>query len=137
MQSIRPYGAFVYVGGITGLLHISQVQPKPNQPSSRVIAAALPEQHTVHMCASQQVQSLFLPTSQVSHEEVESMDQILKEGDKLKVLVLSFDRERRLVTLSTKHLEKTPGDMLRSPQLVYESAEEMAAIFKCAGHEPL
>jgi small subunit ribosomal protein S1 len=79
------------------------------------------------MCASQQVQGLFLTASQVSHEQVESVDQIFKQGDKLKVMVLSFDREHGHFNFSTKHLEKTPGDMLRNPQAVYESAEEMAA----------
>jgi small subunit ribosomal protein S1 len=85
-------------------------------------------------CRQNRVQSLFLPASQVSHGRVQSLDQIFKRGDKLKVLVLSFDREREHVTLNTKELEKIPGDMLRNPQLVYESAEEMAAMFKCVEH---
>lgn len=40
------------------------------------------------------------------------------------VLVLSTDSKRGRVTLSTKKLEATPGDMLRDPQLVYEGAEQ-------------
>ena len=36
------------------------------------------------------------------------------------VMVLSFDSERGRVSLSTKKLEPTPGDMLRNPQLVFE-----------------
>lgn len=43
---------------------------------------------------------------------------------------MSFDRERGRVTLSTKKLEKNYGDMLRDPQKVYETAEEMAQGFK-------
>lgn len=35
-------------------------------------------------------------------------------------MVLSFDTERGRVSLSTKKLEPTPGDMLRNPQLVFE-----------------
>jgi len=34
------------------------------------------------------------------------------------------------VALSTKALEPTPGDMLRNPQLVFEKAEEMGAIYR-------
>ncbi|GFR50816.1 hypothetical protein Agub_g13091 [Astrephomene gubernaculifera] len=90
VQSVKPYGAFVDLGGVTGLLHVSQL----------------------------------------SNDRVLSLDKVLAEGDKIKVMILSQDRERGRVTLSTKKLEPTPGDMLRNPQLVYEKAEEMAAAFK-------
>ncbi|KAL6757385.1 plastid/chloroplast ribosomal protein S1 [Haematococcus lacustris] len=90
VQSIKPYGAFVDLGGISGLLHISQIT------QGRIL----------------------------------SVERILKEGDKLKVMVLSHDRDRGRVTLSTKKLEPNPGDMLRDPQLVFDKAEEMAEAFK-------
>lgn len=35
-------------------------------------------------------------------------------------MVLSHDRERGRVSLSTKKLEPTPGDMIRNPKLVFE-----------------
>ncbi|PNH05145.1 30S ribosomal protein S1 A [Tetrabaena socialis] len=90
VQSVKPYGAFIDLGGVTGLLHVSQI----------------------------------------SHERVLVLDKIVQEGDKIKVMILSQDRERGRVTLSTKKLEPTPGDMLRDPQLVYEKAEEMAEMFR-------
>ena len=40
---------------------------------------------------------------------------MLAEGDRIKVMVLSQDRERGRVALCTKKLEPTPGDMLRDP----------------------
>ncbi|GFR50814.1 hypothetical protein Agub_g13089 [Astrephomene gubernaculifera] len=89
VQSVRPYGALIDLGGVTGLLHISQI----------------------------------------SSEHVQSPEEVFAEGDKIKVMVLSHDRKRGRVGLSTKKLEPTPGDMLRNPQLVYEKAEEMAAAF--------
>ncbi len=45
-------------------------------------------------------------------------------------MILSMDRDRGRITLSTKKLEPTPGDMLRDPQLVFEKADEMAALFR-------
>eukprot|EP00959_Pyramimonas_sp_CCMP1952_P075249 1572606-Pyramimonas_sp.AAC.1 len=45
-------------------------------------------------------------------------------------MILSQDRERGRVSLSTRKLEPTPGDMLRDPQLVFEKADEMAATFR-------
>ena len=90
VQSVKPYGAFVDIGGIIGLLHISQI----------------------------------------TNERLTTVDQVLQVGDKLKVMVLSADSERGRVTLSTKKLEKNPGDMIKDPQLVFENAEAMAAVFK-------
>ncbi|KAG1660279.1 hypothetical protein FOA52_006746 [Chlamydomonas sp. UWO 241] len=72
----------------------------------------------------------LLHVSQISHERIISVDKILREGDRLKVMVLSMDQARGRVTLSTKKLEPTPGDMLRDPQLVFEKAEEMAEAFR-------
>jgi small subunit ribosomal protein S1 len=45
-------------------------------------------------------------------------------------MILSQDRDRGRVTLSTKKLEPNPGDMIKDPQLVYEKAEEMAEAFR-------
>ncbi|KAL4441481.1 hypothetical protein ABPG77_001985 [Micractinium sp. CCAP 211/92] len=90
VMSVKPYGAFVDIGGASGLLHISQI----------------------------------------SHDRITNVDKVLAEGDRIKVMVLSQDRERGRVALCTKKLEPTPGDMLRDPALVYEKAEEMAALFR-------
>lgn len=90
VQSIKPYGAFIDLGGINGLLHVSQI----------------------------------------SHDRVADVGTILQPGDTLKVMILSHDRERGRVSLSTKKLEPTPGDMIRNPTLVYEKADQMAQTFR-------
>lgn len=38
----------------------------------------------------------------------------------VQVMILSQDKERGRISLSTKKLEPTPGDMLRNPALVFE-----------------
>ncbi|CAN4094988.1 unnamed protein product [Withania somnifera] len=90
VQSLKPYGAFIDIGGINGLLHVSQI----------------------------------------SHDRVSDIAAVLQPGDTLKVMILSHDRERSRVSLSTKKLEPTPGDMIRNPKLVFEKAEEMAQTFR-------
>ncbi|KAG4946187.1 hypothetical protein AAZX31_15G131000 [Glycine max] len=90
VQSIKPYGAFIDIGGISGLLHVSQI----------------------------------------SHDRITDIETVLQPGDVLKVMILSHDRERGRVSLSTKKLEPTPGDMIRNPKLVFEKAEEMAQTFR-------
>ncbi|TMX02605.1 hypothetical protein EJD97_020770 [Solanum chilense] len=90
VQSLKPYGAFIDIGGVNGLLHVSQI----------------------------------------SHDRVSDISTILQPGDSLKVMILSHDRERGRVSLSTKKLEPTPGDMIRNPKLVFEKAEEMAQTFR-------
>ncbi|KAE9609988.1 putative nucleic acid-binding protein [Lupinus albus] len=90
VQSLKPYGAFIDIGGINGLLHVSQI----------------------------------------SHDRVTDIETVLQPGDILKVMILSHDQERGRVSLSTKKLEPTPGDMIRNPKLVFEKAEEMAQTFR-------
>ncbi|KAL1545351.1 ribosomal 40S subunit protein S1B [Salvia divinorum] len=90
VQSLKPYGAFIDIGGINGLLHVSQI----------------------------------------SHDRVSDIATVLQPGDSLKVMILSHDRDRGRVSLSTKKLEPTPGDMIRNPKLVFEKAEEMAQTFR-------
>ncbi|KAF5464819.1 hypothetical protein F2P56_014869 [Juglans regia] len=90
VQSLKPYGAFIDIGGINGLLHVSQI----------------------------------------SHDRVSDIAMVLQPGDTLKVMILSHDRERGRVSLSSKKLEPTPGDMIRNPKLVFEKAEEMAQTFR-------
>ncbi|KAK7291732.1 hypothetical protein RIF29_07108 [Crotalaria pallida] len=90
VQSLKPYGAFIDIGGINGLLHVSQI----------------------------------------SHNRVTHIETVLQPGDTLKVMILSHDQERGRVSLSTKKLEPTPGDMIRNPKLVFEKAEEMAQTFR-------
>jgi small subunit ribosomal protein S1 len=72
----------------------------------------------------------LLHISQITHERLTTVEQVLQVGDKLKVMILSMDRDKGRVTLSTKKLEKEAGDMLRDPQLVFENAEAMADVFR-------
>lgn len=72
----------------------------------------------------------LLHISQISHDRILNVDKVLADGDRIKVMVLSQDKERGRLALCTKKLEPTPGDMLRDPALVYEKAEAMAAKFK-------
>lgn len=90
VQAVKPYGAFVDIGGVNGLLHISQI----------------------------------------SHDRISSVENVLSVGDELKVMVLTCDKEQGRVSLSTKLLEPSPGDMLRDPALVYEKADEMAKAWR-------
>ena len=48
----------------------------------------------------------------------------------LQVMIISQDRERGRLALSTRKLEPTPGDMLKDPAIVFARAEDMAAMFR-------
>lgn len=90
VQAVKPYGAFVDVGGQSGLLHISQI----------------------------------------SHERIVAVENVLSPGDRIKVLVMSKDAEKGRLSLSTKKLEQNHGDMLRNPAAVFETAEDMGRQFR-------
>ncbi|GAB4218323.1 MAG: 30S ribosomal protein S1 [Synechococcales cyanobacterium] len=90
VRGIKPYGAFIDIGGVSGLLHISEI----------------------------------------SHEHIETPHSVFNVNDEVKVMIIDLDAERGRISLSTKQLEATPGDMTRDPQLVYAGAEDMAAKYR-------
>ena len=76
VQRLATFGAFIDIGGIDGLVHISQL----------------------------------------SHDHIEKVSDVLKEGDKVKVKILSIDRDSERISLSIK-------DTLAGP---WEGIEEKA-----------
>jgi len=76
VQRLATFGAFIDLGGIDGLVHISQL----------------------------------------SHDHIEKVSDVLKEGDKVKVKILSIDRDSERISLSIK-------DTLAGP---WEGIEEKA-----------
>jgi small subunit ribosomal protein S1 len=70
VRSVKDFGAFVDLGGVDGLLHVSEM----------------------------------------SWARVEKADQIVQPGQKVKVLVLKLDHERRKVSLGLKQLTASPWD---------------------------
>ena len=55
---------------------------------------------------------------------VEQLDLVFKHGDWIRAIIVWIDIERGRVLLSTSELEAEPGDMLRQPWIVYETATE-------------
>jgi small subunit ribosomal protein S1 len=89
VKAIKPYGAFVEVGGMSGLLHISQI----------------------------------------SYDRIENLEGILQPGMKVKCMIIDYDKANGRIALSTKTLERQPGDMLKDPANVFANAEENAAMY--------
>ncbi|KAJ1481935.1 RNA binding S1 domain protein [Baffinella frigidus] len=89
VRSLKPYGAFVDIGGVSGLLHISQI----------------------------------------SHDHISDVTKVLTEGQEVKAMILTQDKEKGRFSLSTKTLEAEPGDMVRNPESVKANAEATAARF--------
>lgn len=90
VTAVKPYGAFVDIGGMSGLLHISQI----------------------------------------SCDHISNVESVIPVGTELKVMVISQDKGKGRVALSTKTLEAEPGDMLRDPTKVFENAEATAAKYQ-------
>jgi small subunit ribosomal protein S1 len=70
VRSVQPYGAFIDVGGVDGLLHVSAM----------------------------------------SHQRVADPKKFVKEGDKLQVMIVGLDKEKKKVSLSLKQLTKDPWE---------------------------
>jgi predicted RNA-binding protein with RPS1 domain len=68
----------------------------------------------------------LLHISGISQMPVEQIERAFKHGDWIRAMIVSLDIERGRVLLSTSDLEVEPGDMLKEPWKVYETAAEMA-----------
>jgi small subunit ribosomal protein S1 len=90
VRGIKPYGAFIDIGGVSGLLHISEI----------------------------------------SHDHIDTPHSVFNVNDELKVMIIDLDAERGRISLSTKQLEPTAGDMLKNRALVFEKADEMAEKYR-------
>merc|ERR1719502_888961 len=90
VTAVKPYGAFVDIGGMSGLLHISQI----------------------------------------SCDHISNVESVLPVGSAIKCMVISQDKGKGRVALSTKTLEQEPGDMIKNQAKVFEFAEETAAKYQ-------
>lgn len=90
ITAVKPYGAFVDLGGMSGLLHISQI----------------------------------------SCDHISDVGSVLPLGTSIKCMVISQDKSKGRVALSTKTLESEPGDMLKNQAKVFEEAEATAAKYQ-------
>ena len=73
VRSVQPYGAFIDVGGVDGLLHVSAM----------------------------------------SHQRVSDPKKIVNEGDKIQVMIVGIDKEKKRVALSLKGLAKDPWETVQ------------------------
>lgn len=85
--NLKPYGAFVDLGGVTGLLHIKEV----------------------------------------SGTHIESLNNVFKPGQEIKVLIAQVDEYKNRLSLSTKIFEEYPGELLEKFDEVMATAEERFA----------
>jgi len=90
VTAVKPYGAFVDIGGMSGLLHISQI----------------------------------------SCDHISNVESVIPVGTTIKCMVISQDKGKGRVALSTKTLEQEPGDMIKDQQKVMDHAEETAAKYQ-------
>merc|ERR1711977_177711 len=72
----------------------------------------------------------LLHISQISNDRINTTDAIFQIGEPIKCMVLAVDKEKGRLSLTTKKLEPTPGDMLRNRGLVMEKAQTMARLFR-------
>jgi small subunit ribosomal protein S1 len=134
VQSVKPYGAFIDLGGTNGLLHISQISHERITSVENVLTVGdqLKVCHRPFRVKFGALHWCFAPEaiSREAHRRTRNPDVHRRAPFFWQVMILSQDKERGRMSLSTRKLEPTPGDMLRDPALVFEKADEMAATFR-------
>ena len=81
---MQPYGVFVDLNGVSGLLHIKQI----------------------------------------SGSQIQSLDNLFKVGQEIKVVITEIDEIKKRIALSTKILENYPGEILENMDAVMATADE-------------
>ncbi|WP_008319177.1 S1 RNA-binding domain-containing protein [Leptolyngbya sp. PCC 6406] len=66
----------------------------------------------------------LLHVNQISKNYVDSLPNVLKLDQPLKAIVVALDAERNRISLSTKVLEKYPGEMIKEPDVLFAEAED-------------
>ena len=69
----------------------------------------------------------LLHVKQISKSFVPSIGDVFEVGQPVKAVVLNLDEERGRISLSTKVLEKYPGEILKEPEKLMAEAPERAA----------
>ena len=87
VTGIKPFGMFVDLQGVSGLLHIKQI----------------------------------------SQKFIESLSPLFQPGQILKAVIIDLDEAKGRISLSTKVLEKYPGEMVENMAEVMANAEERAS----------
>jgi small subunit ribosomal protein S1 len=89
VKALKPYGAYVETGGMSGLLHISQI----------------------------------------SMHRITNVERVLQPGQRVKCMIIDRNKVNGRTKLSTKTLEREPGDMIKDPARVYAQAEDTVRMY--------
>ncbi len=65
----------------------------------------------------------LLHIKQISKNYIENLSSVLQAGQSIKAVVIALDWERNRISLSTRALEKYPGEFLKEPEVVMAEAE--------------
>merc|ERR1712204_87554 len=68
--------------------------------------------------------------SQISCDHIADVSTVLPQGSEIKCMVISQDKGKGRIALSTKTLEAEPGDMIKDREKVFENAEDTAAKYQ-------
>merc|ERR1712204_112327 len=68
--------------------------------------------------------------SQISCDHIADVSTVLPQGSEIKCMVISQDKGKGRIALSTKTLEVEPGDMIKDREKVFENAEDTAAKYQ-------
>ena len=77
-----------------------------------------------------------LRISEISAAPVTDLGAVFAVGDRIKCAVLEADRAARRLDVSTRALERAPGDMLRNPAEVYAGVEAVGQQEEAAAFQP-
>jgi small subunit ribosomal protein S1 len=120
VSSIVNFGAFVDLGGVDGLVHVSELSWKHVDHPSEVVAVGQEVEVEVldvdlervpfgaFVRVAQGIEGL-VHISELSHEHIDTPESVLSVGDEVQVKVVDVDVSRRRVSLSMRQVTPAPA----------------------------
>lgn len=72
----------------------------------------------------------LLHIKEISESYIRSINDVFQVGQTIRAVIVSIDEARGRISLSTRALEKSPGEFVTSPEVVFEEAEKRANFYR-------
>ncbi|MEO0854169.1 MAG: S1 RNA-binding domain-containing protein, partial [Cyanobacteria bacterium J06648_11] len=72
----------------------------------------------------------LLHIKEISESYIRSINDVFQVGQTIRAVIVNVDDARGRISLSTRVLEKSPGEFVNSPEVVFEEAEKRANFYR-------
>ena len=113
VKNITNYGVFVDLGGVDGLIHITDLSWGRVDDPHKVVELDQ-KLNVVILDFDDEKRRIALGLKQLSPHPWDALDQTLKVGDDVEAVILTLDRDERKMSLGIKQLREDPWENIET-----------------------